>query len=240
MTPANFLPWRDAHGTFGNTLPTVTKIQEQRRRANRRNVFLDGTFAFGCNLNVIARFRLREGLSLTADEVEQIQRGEIRQECLDAAMRYLESRLHSRSELRRKLIRKEFGALITDGVLDDLARMNYLDDSKFAIAKATSAAKYKQHGPRRAMMELMKSGVKSEVAKTATAQVYQDKSDTLALAMKLAERQAARLKRLDPAVAKRRLVGMLLRRGYDFTYIKPVVEKILGKGATENEFEAQE
>src|SRR5271163_463436 len=86
---------RDAHGTFEDALPIVTKIQEQRRRANRRNVFLDGTFAFGCNLNVIARFRLREGLELSADEIEQIQRGEVRQECFDSAMRYLESRLHS-------------------------------------------------------------------------------------------------------------------------------------------------
>jgi regulatory protein len=209
-------------------MPTVTQIQEQKRRANRRNVFLDGSFAFGCNLNVIARFRLREGMSLTAEEVEQIQRGEVRQECFDAAMRYLESRLHSRSELRRKLMRKEFGPSIIDGVLDDLTRMNYLDDSRFAVAKATSAARHKSHGPRRAMMELMRAGVQSEVAKKATAAVYDDKADTLAIAMKLAERQAGRLKRLDPAVAKRRLVSMLLRRGFDFEAIKPVVAKVLG------------
>jgi regulatory protein len=215
-------------------LPTVTKIQEQRRRANRRNVFLDGTFAFGCNLNVIARFRLREGLELSADEIEQIQRGEVRQECFDAAMRYLESRLHGRTELKRKLVRKEFGPTIIDGVLDDLQRMNYLDDAKFATAKAASAARHKHHGPRRAVMELVKAGVPSTLAKKVTAEVYENKSNTMAIAMKLAERQAPRLKRLDPQVAKRRLIGTLLRRGFDFETIKPVVAKVLGKTSAED------
>src|SRR5271155_3577992 len=137
-------------------MPVISSIQEQRRRANRRNVFLDGAFAFGCNLNVIARFRLREGLELSPDEIEEIQRGEVRQECFDSAMRYLESRLHSRTELKRKLVRKEFGPAIIGGVLDDLQRMNYLDDAKFATAKAVSAAKYKHHGPRRAVIELIR------------------------------------------------------------------------------------
>jgi regulatory protein len=194
---------------------------------NRRSVFLDGIFAFGCNLNVIARFRLREGLELSPEEIEKIQQGEVRQECFDAAMRYLESRLHSRAELKRKLLRKEMGPAIIDGVLDDLQRMNYIDDARFAAAKAASAAKHKHHGPRRAMAELLRAGVKSDVAKKATAEIY-EASDSLAIAMNLAERQSARLKKLDPQVARRRLMGMLMRRGFDFETIKPVMEKVLG------------
>jgi regulatory protein len=206
----------------------ITKITEQRRKPNRRNVHLDGSFAFGCNLNVIARFRLREGLELSSDEIEEIQRGEVRQECFDAATRYLESRLHSRAELKRKLSRKEMGPAIIDGVLNDLERLGYLDDAKFANAKAASAAKHKHHGPRRAMQELMRAGVKSHLAKKATADVSAEQDPT-AIELALAERQAARLKRLDPAVAKRRLIGMLMRRGFDFESIKPVVAKVLGK-----------
>jgi regulatory protein len=209
-------------------MPQITKIQVQKRRPNRRSVYLDGSFAFGCNLNVIARFRLRQGLELTAEEIELIQKGEIRQECFDAAMRYLESRLHSRRELKTKLTRKEIGESIIEGVLDDLQRMNYLDDARFAVTKAASSARHKHHGPRRAMAELLRAGVKSDVAKKATAEVYQA-SDSLTIAMNLALRQAPRLKKLDPPVARRRLIGMLLRRGFDFESIKPVVAKVLGK-----------
>lgn len=39
-----------------------------------------------------------------------------------------------------------------------------------------------------------------------------------------------RLAKLDPAVARRRLVGMLQRRGFDYDAIKPVVDEVLGPG----------
>src|SRR5215203_4762099 len=127
-------------------MPLVTQITEQKRRANRRNVYLDGSFAFGCNVNVVAKFRLRAGMSLSDEQVRDIQLGEVKQECFDAAIRFLEMRLHSASEMRRKLMRKEYGAAVVEAVLSDLARLGYVDDEKFAKAKAASAAEHKQHG----------------------------------------------------------------------------------------------
>jgi NAD(P)-dependent dehydrogenase (short-subunit alcohol dehydrogenase family) len=49
----------------------------------------------------------------------------------------------------------------------------------------------------------------------------------LAVARALAAKQAPRLKRLDPIVARRRLIGMLQRRGFDYDEIKPVVDEVL-------------
>ena len=54
-------------------MPTITKIVEQKKRPNRRNIYLDGAFAFGLNDNVVARFRLREGLTLTDDREERVR-----------------------------------------------------------------------------------------------------------------------------------------------------------------------
>src|ERR1700761_9365485 len=113
----------------------VTKISEQKRRANRRSVFLDGRFAFGCSVNVIAKFRLREGMDLSADQIKAIELGVVKQECFDKAMSYLQMRLHSRAELERKLKRQEWGEAVIQAVLEDLARMEYLDDARFAKTK---------------------------------------------------------------------------------------------------------
>lgn len=212
-------------------MPLITQINEQKRRPNRRNVHLDGTFAFGCNVNVIAKFRLRVGMQLTADEVNQIQLGEVKQECFDAAIRFLESRLHSRSELRKKLARREYGQAVLDATLDDLARLGYLNDARFAQTKARSAAQHKQHGRRRAMMELLKAGVGGETARRAVEDVY-EATDSNAIARKLAMKQADRLRKLDPAVARRRLVGMLQRRGFEYESIRPVVDEVLGREQT--------
>ena len=37
-------------------MPVVTQITVQKRHDNRRNIYLDGAFAFGINVNVVARF----------------------------------------------------------------------------------------------------------------------------------------------------------------------------------------
>jgi regulatory protein len=208
-------------------MPLLTDITEQKRNANRRNIFLDGKFAFGCNLNVVAKFRLRAGLELDAQQISEIELGAVKQECFDAAMNFLSRRLHSRAELKRKLGRREWGEKVIEATLDDLARMDYIDDERFAKTKALSAAQHKKHGRRRAFMELIKSGVKGDVADNALREVYAA-HDSVAIARELAEKQAPRLRKVDPLVARRRLVGMLQRRGFDYDAIKPVVDEVLG------------
>ena len=213
-------------------MPLITKIVEQKRRPSRRSVYLDGRFAFGCHLNVIAKFRLREEMTLSDEQVNQIRRGEVRQECFDAALDLLGRRLHGRVELHRKLMRHEYGQEIVDEVVADLERMGYVDDARFAKTKALSAAEYKHHGRRRALAELSRSGVAHDIAERALDEVY-SKSDSLAVARELAKKQAPRLRRLDPVVARRRLAGMLQRRGFDYDAIKPVIDQVLGDAAEE-------
>ena len=207
-------------------MPTITKITEQKRTPNRRNIFLDGKFAFGCNLTVIARFRLHPGLQLSGEQVREIEFGEVKQECFDAAITFLQLRLHSRAELYRKLARREWGDAVIDIVLEDLARMGYIDDERFARTRALSAAQHKHHGRRRAFIDLIRSGVKGDVADRALSEVYTD-ADTLALARQVAERHAARLRGLDPMVARRRLAGLLQRRGFDYDDVRPVIDEVL-------------
>ncbi len=208
-------------------MPTITKIIEQKRRANRRNVYVDGQFAFGLNVNVVARFRLREGMTISAETLREIELGEVVQECFDKATRLLGQRLHSRAELERKLARGEFTAGIIQEVIENLERMGYIDDARFATTKAQSAAQHKHHGKNRARIELMKAGVKGETARRALETVY-DAHDSLASARELAQKKAPALRRLDPVVARRRLAGLLLRRGFEYDTVRPVIDEVLG------------
>ena len=103
-----------------------------------------------------------------------------------------------------------------------------MDDARFARTKALSAVKHKLHGRRRTYIELLKSGVKPDVANAALDDVYSDAADSIAAASLLAQKHAPRLRRLDPQTARRRLAGMLGRRGFDYETIKPVIDRALG------------
>src|ERR1051326_2748815 len=106
-------------------MPLITRIAEQNRKPSRRNTFLDGRVAVGLNPNTVAKFRVREGLELSPAQVKQIEFGERRQEVFDHAMRFLQRRLQSRSELRRKLQLKDYPVDLIDDVLDELAELGY-------------------------------------------------------------------------------------------------------------------
>jgi regulatory protein len=209
-------------------MPVITKIIEQKRNPSRRNIYVDDRLAFGVNENVIARLVLRVGQNLSPERIAEIEAGEVRQECFDQAMQFLGRRLHSRSELSRKLMRQEYGEPVVKSVLDQLQQLGYVDDERFARTKALSAAEHKHHGRRRAFGELRRAGVTADVADRALDGVY-DATDSVAVARELALKQAPRLRKLDPLVARRRLVGMLQRRGFDYDAIKPVIDEVLGK-----------
>ena len=50
------------------------------------------------------------------------------------------------------------------------------------------------------------------------------------IALQLAQKQIKRYQSLAPEVAKRRLHGFLLRRGFDYETIQSVIERVLIKG----------
>ncbi len=209
-------------------MPTITRITEQRRQRKRRNVFLDGHFAFGCHLNVVARFRLREGLSISDQQVQAIKYGEVKQECFDTALRLLTLRLHSVAQVRRKLARKQWGEDVIEATIEELVRLGYLDDERFARTQAMAALHHKQHGPRRAMLELLKAGVNRDAASRAIEDVY-GSTDNIAVARELARKRSDRLRKLEPTVARRRLAGLLQRRGFEYGTIREIIEQMLGE-----------
>jgi regulatory protein len=209
-------------------MPTITRIAELKRTPNRRSIHLDGRFAFAVNLNVVARFSLLVGKQLTDAQVEQIGLAEQRQRCFDHALRVLSHRAIGRSELRRRLLRSnKWDEPIIDDVLDGLERLDYLNDARMARQSAETSAQRKRHGRNRALADLLKRGVDCETARHAVEKTY-EATDSLALARELARKQLARLQRLPPEVARRRLFGVLLRRGHDYETARPVVDELLG------------
>lgn len=207
-------------------MAVITRISEQRR-GNRRNVFIDGDFAFGCNVNVVARFRLREGMAIDDALRREIELGEVKQEAFDHALRLVGQRRQSERELRTKLSRKEYGPAVIDAVLEDLARLGYVDDDRYAEVRAGDSARIKKHGPQRARAELIAKGVRSDTAERAVTQAYEE-VDQLAMATQLARKRAPSLARLEPEAARRRLVGFLQRRGFDFDTVRQATEAVLG------------
>ena len=106
---------------------------------------------------------------------------------MEVASRYLENRMRTVFEVKKKLAEKEFSKDEIDETVNDLIGLRYLDDYEFAKRYYEYNAE-KRRGSLRAMRELEEKGVDKETIKFAYEDfVYETKVDELAIAKKVAE-----------------------------------------------------
>jgi regulatory protein len=139
-------------------------------------------------------------------------------------MRILAPREYSRAEMTKKLLKAEFSQSTIDDVLSRLVRLKYVDDARLAGQIARFSANRKSFARRRAMMEITRRGISRDLAEPALTEVY-SRVNSSQLAKKLADKHAARLSRLDPETARRRLAGLLHRRGFDGDSVQAAIEQ---------------
>ncbi|MFM8909968.1 MAG: regulatory protein RecX [Gemmatimonadota bacterium] len=155
----------------------------------------------------------------------------LRPSCYNRALDALARRARSRAELRRWVIEREYPADEVESVLERVVASNLLDDLAFArgFAQARLGAG-RGYGPARVRLELLRRGVAREVIDRVLAEHQEDSGIDPMLAVELAARKRLRsLAGLEPAVAQRRLVAWLLRRGFSGGLATKVARELIAE-----------
>jgi regulatory protein len=154
----------------------------------------------------------------------------LRASCYNRALDALARRARSRAELRRWLVEREYAAEEVELVLDRLVAGRLLDDLAFArgFAHARLGAG-RGYGPARVRLELMRRGVARDLIDRVLTEHQEESGVDSAQAVEVAARKRLRaLAGLDPAVARRRLVAWLLRRGFPGGEATRVARELIG------------
>lgn len=131
----------------------------------------------------------------------------------DRALRLLGVRSRSRSELERRLRQAGHEPEEIEAALADLERVGLIDDEAFASEVVRWKLGRQGYGHRAALTALRKAGVDRQVAERAVEDAGWD--DEESRAEEVARARLPRLASLDRETAYRRLLGFLLRRGFD-------------------------
>lgn len=143
----------------------------------------------------------------------------------NTAYRYLSYRPRSRAEVEAKLRDKEFDEAIVAAVLADLARLGYVNDGQFARAWARARIRLRGFGRRRIDQELKAKGVDREIIRETFAEVFGETSEA-ETAQQMAERKLRTMQHVEPEAQKRRLAGLLERKGYSFDVIREALRAV--------------
>ena len=132
----------------------------------------------------------------------------------------------SRRRLMRKLHERGYEEPVAVAVVEDLARVGLIDDRALAEAAARSMASRRPSGARFIEMKLREKGFDGALAREAAAAALAER-DPIEDALALARRKVAAMPAsLGREARRRRLYGMLARRGYDPSMCRRVIESV--------------
>ena len=154
---------------------------------------------------------VRIGQELTDQEIEVLRRRDASERAYENALRYLSYRPRSEYEMQRYLQRRGADDGTTKEVIDRLRRARLVNDVEFARFWLENREAYRPRGRWALRAELRQKGVANEIIDLVLRDLDEETS-----AMKAAERRAQRLARLDEQTFRRRLLGFLRRRGFDY------------------------
>ncbi len=137
----------------------------------------------------------------------------------------LRARPRSEAELRQRLKMKGYKEPVIDAVVEDLRRLGYIDDTKFAKLWIESRMHMNPAGDVILRHELKVRGVAARVIDDALA-VKAGAYNEHEIAKSMAVERFERFKKLDRSKALKRVYDFLLRRGFAYETVKSVVEEL--------------
>ena len=212
-------------------MPSVTAIKPQKNK-DFVNLFLDGQFAFSLSLLDLANKKIRVGTQMSLGEVQELSAQATVAKMVNRAVAHLSYRPRSRFEIKNFLQRKFFGKDKSLGetevtkALKTLADLKLLDDEALArqLWQERSAGS-KARGLNFIQAELRRKGINKEIIEELSKQ--SQSFDWKSTATALVEKRQRIYHKLPREVRRRRLISLLLRRGFDWSLAATVVDGAL-------------
>lgn len=209
-------------GTHSSARLVITDVQTQRRRAERRSIFINDEFAFGISEESYVRYALFKGREVTQAFLDEVRQAEEQYQARQAALRFLQRRMRSVQEIERKLAEKEFPPETIAATLEFLRHYNMIDDDAFARAFVNDQLLRRPIGRRRLEQELRRKGIDKDAAGDMVAAIVGDEEE-LNNALAAAEKKLGTLRQDDARKRERALASFLAGRGFSWTVVGTVL-----------------
>ena len=196
----------------------VEEVRKSERKKGRFLVKLEDGDILRVTEEELLRFGLRAGMLLGEDEAEALRASAKASAAKAEAANIIGSRALSKQELTRRLVKKGSGEADAQAAADWLEDIGAIDDAGYAAALARHYGG-KGYGPARVREEFRRRGVNRELWDAA----LEEMPEPEAVLDRLIQKKC-RDGLLDPK-DKRRISGMLLRRGFSWDDVSAAMSR---------------
>lgn len=180
--------------------------------------------------NIVYDHGLRKNDELNESDLSTLERENELLKIKEKSFDLLSRRSHSKSELRLKLLKKNFDNRLITLALDELEKIKYLDDYNFAIKFTEEKIKRRKQGLNLIRKQLQKKGISREYIESVLSQ-YEDDEIIFKNAFEIAKKKYGFLlqKDIDQNKLNLKLRAFLKGRGYSYEIINKVLDEIIAE-----------
>jgi regulatory protein len=199
---------------------TITGLKVQKRNHQRLSVYLDDEYAFG--LSRIVAAWLHVGQELSEEKIAELLADDGLETAYQKSIKFIGYRVRTSSEVERHLRKKGIEPQVISRVQERLEANGLLNDKSFAKNWVENRNEFRPRSHRLLASELRNKGVNSEIIQD----VIESTTPEDELAYSAAKKRIRRYEHLEWQDFQRKLGSFLVRRGFSYSTIKPVVHQV--------------
>lgn len=199
-------------------MAVITSIKPQKNK-KRVNIYLDGKFSFGLDLENYMKLGLKVEQELSEKEVEEIVKKAELQKTHDKLLRFATLRPRSAKEINQWFRKHKVHESLHDELLEKLKKLDLVDDKKFAQWWIEQRIQFKNKSKRELQYELRAKGIDRYIIEDVLAENDIDDEKN---AKKLLQKNKYKWEKLSDGEARRKKSEYLARKGFGWDVIKKV------------------
>lgn len=106
----------------------IVTLEKQQKKENRFNLFLDGEFYSGLNLDQVVKYNLKNGLEIDKQKIDQIVLESEVFYAFNKVLKYISKAMKTEYDLRGYLKQKSFNDEVIENTINKLKLYNYVND----------------------------------------------------------------------------------------------------------------
>jgi regulatory protein len=198
----------------------ITSIKQQKDK-NRVNIYLDGKFGFGIDLENFVKLNLRVEQELTAKEIEEIKAKANYQKSLNRLIAFASRRPRSMREIETWFKRKEVPVEFHERLINKLESFEMAGDERFARFWVESRSTFRPKSKRVINQELRIKGISKEIIDKVLSENVIDEEK---IAKELVAKKMYKWEKLQGVQKRKKISEFLARQGFGWDIIKKLID----------------
>lgn len=203
----------------------ITKIEYQKKNKDRLNIYIDDSYAFAVDMNVMIKYSLAKNMELEDDFISEILTAEEEMNAYNYAVNLLSRAPKSEKELKLKMQDKGYDLIFIENAIKKLKEQRYIDDERYSEMFINSKINISKDGRRKIKEALYNKGINKEIIDEKLSSVSEE--EEIERAFLLAKKKFASMKEEDTRKKTLKLSNYLINKGFEYGTVRKVVSGLL-------------